>query len=87
MACNVGSEKLHEYTAIGYTTNTATRIESLTKGTPHMIMLSESTSMMKLGESPELQRIDSMGVKGRREEVVIWAPVETADEALASPAG
>ena len=82
MAGNVGSEKRLEYTAIGDTTNTASRIESLTKGTPHMIMLSESTRMMMLREPTELQRIDAMSVKGRREEVVIWAPVSSANGAL-----
>ena len=39
-----------------------------------MFRLAESTRMMMLREKPELERIDSMSVKGRREEVVIWAP-------------
>ena len=52
MSGNVGSERRVEYTAVGDTTNTAARIEELTKGTPHQLMFSGSTKAA-LSVAPE----------------------------------
>ena len=43
MSGHVGSERRVEYAAVGDTTNTASRLESMTKGTPHQLFLSDST--------------------------------------------
>jgi adenylate cyclase len=85
MAGNVGSQKRLEYTVIGDTTNTASRIEGMTKGTPHMIMLSDSTRAMMLHDHPDLEQMEEMEVRGRQAKVVIWAPAREDEEKGSDP--
>ena len=73
MSGNVGSKRRLEYTAIGDTTNTAARLEGMTKGTPHQVFLSEATRE-RLAASPEdLQQVGELEIRGREQKLVVWA--------------
>jgi adenylate cyclase len=73
MAGNVGSEERMEYTAIGDTTNIAARLEAMTKGTPHMVFVSDSTRE-GIGDEDGLVLIGDLEVRGRAKTVRVWAP-------------
>jgi class 3 adenylate cyclase len=72
MCGNVGSARRLEYTAIGDTTNTAARLEGMTKGSGYALFVSDSTRT-GLGATPEdLEFVDELAVRGRRGKVRIW---------------
>ncbi|MBA3747143.1 MAG: adenylate/guanylate cyclase domain-containing protein [Solirubrobacterales bacterium] len=81
MSGNVGSQRRLEYTAIGDTTNTAARLESMTKGTPFSVFVSASTRSMLRDVPDDLVHVDHMEIRGKQERISVWGLLGAGVEA------
>ena len=76
MSGNVGSERRLEYTALGDTTNTAARLEGMTKGTPHQLYIADSTREALRTPAADLIEAGEFEVRGRKAKIKLWSLAE-----------
>jgi adenylate cyclase len=85
MAGMVGSAQRVEYTAIGDTTNTASRLEGMTKGSGHMLFLSETTKTLMMKKPDDLVEVGEFEIRGRRARMSVWSVPDPGSEPEATP--
>jgi adenylate cyclase len=79
MSGHVGSERRLEYTALGDTTNTAARLEGMTKGTPHQLYVADSTRAALTEPADDLVEVGEFEVRGRRATIKLWSLADPAE--------
>jgi adenylate cyclase len=72
MSGQVGSKRRIEYTAIGDTTNTAARLEGMTKGSGHQLFVAESTRLALEIDPGDLELVGDRDVRGRAHQIKVW---------------
>jgi len=73
MSGNVGSQRRLEYAAIGDTTNTAARLEALTKDLGVQVLISDTTrAMLRDDDAADLVYVGPATLRGKRVQVNLW---------------
>ncbi len=80
MSGQVGSKRRIEYTAIGDTTNTAARLEGMTKGSGHQLFIADSTRAALTRGEQGLELVGEREVRGRTHAITIWTLADEQPE-------